>query len=161
MSKTSISKQDLLDKGMVEVSPGIWSKAPKQATPAKPNKFHAVKVRDGNEVYDSKREYAFKNMLLLHKIDHVMKTRYVVQPPFEYMGKKIKEIAIIPDFIIMKHHVSVAIVDIKGKITEVAKIKFKMLKHKLSEMGHPIPIMMPTSKKEMDETIIKLLDLTK
>lgn len=165
MGKPNPTRQDLLNRGLVEISKGVWGRAPKggKFLPVftRPHKFNAQKVVEGNEVYDSKREHSFKNLLVMHKIPYTLKVRYVIQSGFEYNGKKIKPIEIIPDFTIVKNHVSVAIVDVKGKITEVAKIKFKMLKHHLSEMGHPIPIMMPTSKLEMNKTIDELLKLLK
>jgi len=128
-------------------------------SPGKMHKYNAKKVVTPEHTFDSQREFDFKQLLDFHKITYSIQNRYVLQEGFHYMGSKIREIAIIPDFNIFKDHKLVAIVDVKGMVLPNFKLKIKMLKHGLSQMGSEIPIFIPSSKKEMQETIQALKKL--
>ena len=97
-------------------------------------------------------------MLRLNNIEFTMKEEFVLQEKFRYLGEAIREIKIIPDFLIKKNGETVAICDTKGMITDLSKMKFKMLKAKLEKQ---IPIFMPTNKAKCEEVIRKILELIK
>jgi len=143
--------QNLYDKGLnVDLKTGI-------ATPKKTKYSNKKVVTDGNK-FDSTLESKFYNLLKLHGIEFTMKEVFVLQSKFKYMGETIREIKIIPDFLIKKNGETVCIVDTKGMITDLSKMKFKMLKSKLTNQ---IPIFMPTNKAKSEETIRKILELIK
>lgn len=166
-------KATLEKMGYQETSKGVWEKVgPKKAKVAekspkselkgvKKHKYNAKKVVEDGVKYDSKLELAFKHLLDANGIEYTMKIKYNLQEKFRYLGEAIRAINIFPDFIITKGALSVAIVDTKGVRTEVYKLKAKMLKKKLFEMNHEIPIFTPRNKKQMQETIDELLKLTK
>lgn len=166
------SIKDMLYKGLMEVSPGVWAKPSKGVGKVSPtskvkgvkkHKYNAKAVDSKGVHYDSQREYQFSLLLDQHGIKYRMKDRIVLQPSFEYMGEKIREIAIMPDYIILRENSTIAaIVDIKGLIMPDFRIKIKMLKHTIAgTWGFTIPIFMPTNKKEMAEVITELLKLVK
>lgn len=143
--------QDLYDKKLdVDLKNGI-------ATPKK-NKYSNKKVENDGHKFDSRIESNFYNMLRLHSIDFTMKEVFVLQDKFRYLDEAIREIKIIPDFLIKKNGETVAIVDTKGMITDLSKMKYKMLKAKLEKQ---IPIFMPTNKAKCEEAIRKILELIK
>jgi hypothetical protein len=143
--------QDLYDKKLdVDLKNGI-------AMPKK-NKYSNKKVENDGHKFDSRIESNFYNMLRLNSIEFTMKEVFVLQDKFRYLDEAIREIKIIPDFLIKKGTETVAIVDTKGMITDLSKMKYKMLKAKLEKQ---IPIFMPTNKAKSEETIRKILELIK
>ena len=143
--------KDLEKKGLeVDLESGV-------AKPKK-NKYSNKKVENDGHKFDSRIESNFYNMLRIHSIDFTMKEVFVLQDKFKYMGESIREIKIIPDFLIKKNGETVAIVDTKGMITDLSKMKYKMLKAKLEKQ---IPIFMPTNKAKCEEAIRKILELIK
>jgi hypothetical protein len=168
MSKNNhVDMKFMVDRGFVEVAPGIWERPKNQAVKAskpikeKKHKYNAKKVTEEGVVYDSKRELKFKHMLDQNGIKYRMKVKYVLQEKIRYQGEVIREIYMLPDFTIMKGEMSCAILDIKGMITSGYLLKEKMLKKKLFDMGHEIPIFTPRNNKEMDIAIRELQILTK
>lgn len=143
--------EDLRNKKLdVDLKTGI-------ATPQK-RKYGNVKVEaDGNK-FDSTLESRFYNLLKLHGIEFTMKEVFVLQDKFKYMGDAVREIKIIPDFLVKKNGELICVVDTKGMITDLSKMKFKMLKSKLPKQ---VPIFMPTNKSKSEETIRKILELIK
>jgi len=109
--------------------------------------------------FDSQREFDFQQLLYFYKIPYSLKNRYILQEGFSYMGDKIREIAMIPDFSIFNGQKLVAIVDIKGMVLPNFKLKIKMLKYQLFLAGTEIPVFIPSNKKEMCETIEELKKL--
>lgn len=163
--------KDMIAKGFVETSPGHWRRVtkgnPLTVKPAKKHKYGA-KSKDVDGVhYDSQREYAFKQMLDANRILYEMKRKFILQEKFNYRGEAIRQIAIIPDFLIVNQYPNtpyiLAVVDVKGMILPDFKIKIKMLKSYFTKQGigecHNPPIFMPTNKKEMAETITELKKL--
>lgn len=165
-------EQTLINRGF------IWDGkawAPGKKTPltpkgeiAKINKFHAVKVEAEGIKYDSKREYAFKQLLDRYGIHYEIKRKYILQEGFVYGEEKIRPIAIIPDFTILKKNAvlyrneAFAIVDIKGMIMVDFKLKVKMLKRVLiNQQQRAVPVFMPRNKKEIEITIQKLISIIK
>ena len=144
------------------------------------HKYRAKKVVEDGEKFDSKIELHFKRMLDTHRIPYVMKRKFVLQEKFKYGENSEREIAIVPDFVILSENGvaarPVAIVDTKG-ITGYSKdkksgkwtkivgtrewhLKWKMLKKKLAEMNVIIPLFAPFNKTECQKTIIKLLEIS-
>ena len=124
---------------------------------AKKNKYGAHKVVSKGVRYDSKRELAFKQSLDMLKIPYVMKKEFVIQQDFVYCAEKVRPVKIIPDFVIMRGHISIAVVDVKGFFTDGSKLKYKLFKHYLHKLNHEIPMYFPANKKDMDETLSKIL----
>ncbi len=151
--------QHMVEKGYVEVSPGVWAKPSSPVfKPTKKHKYGAVSKDVDGVHYDSQREYKFKTLLDINKIPYIMKEEYVLQNKFMYGEETIRAIKIIPDFTIYGRSGRVAILDIKGMILPDFKIKVKMLKkHLLSYMGLNIPVIMPTNKDEMNQAIRDIL----
>jgi len=140
--------QDLYNKNLdVDLKNGV----------AKKKKYGNTKVEKDGSTFDSKHESNFYSLLKLHNINFTMKEVFVLQEKFRYNGELIREIKIIPDFIIKKNGQMVAIVDTKGMITPDSKLKFKMLKKYLYDNGFNIPVYLPTNKKTSQEVITKLL----
>ena len=169
MSKDNYDISHLIKLGYQETysGSGVWERAPKKPKVAqksamkqpKANKFNAKKITEDGITYDSKRELAFKHLLDLNGIQYKMQVRVVLQPKFKYNGKAVREIAMVPDYMVTKGDRTVAIVDVKGMITDTYKLKEKMLKCKLLETGYEVPIFTPNSKKQMEEVIREILNL--
>jgi hypothetical protein len=88
-----------------------------------------------------------------------MKDVFILQEKFRYMGEAIREVKIIPDFVIRKSGIIIAIVDTKGLQTDKSKLQFKLLKNHL--IDSQVPIFLPTNKAKCEEAIRKILELTK
>jgi hypothetical protein len=123
----------------------------------KEKKYKNKKVDFDGHKFDSRHEFNFYNLLKLNNIDFTLKEVFILQNKFTYGSESIREIKIIPDFIIKKNGVIVAIVDTKGMITIESKLKYKMLKNYFFDKGIYVPIFMPTNKKTSLEVITKLL----
>lgn len=144
--------QHLYDKGLeVDLKNGI-------ATPKK-RKYSNVKVEaDGNK-FDSTLESKFYTLLKLHGIEFTMKEVFVLQDKFKYMGESIREIKIIPDFLIKKNGETVCVIDTKGFQTDKNKLQIKLLKNHLKQKQ--VPIFLPKNNKEINEVLSKVLNLIK
>jgi len=100
---------------------------------ARGNKYNAKKVVWDGKTFDSKREcYAYKLFKNL-KIPFEWHVRYNLIPKFEFNDNKISKMDMVIDFIVDAPGRKIA-VDIKGFATDVAKIKYKMLKYQQSQM---------------------------
>ena len=144
--------QDLYNKKLdVDLKAGV-------ATPKK-GKYNNVKIENDGHKFDSRIESNFYNMLRLNGIEFTMKDVFILQDKFRYMGEAIREVKIIPDFVIRKSGVIIAIVDTKGLQTDKSKLQFKLLKHHLIE--NQVFIFLPTNKAKCEEAIRKILELTK
>ncbi len=119
-------------------------------------KYSNVKVTTDGHKFDSRIESNFYGLLKINRFEFTMKEAFVIQEAFNYCGEIVREIKIVPDFIIKKEGQIIAIVDTKGMITEMAKLKYKLLKAKLKEQ---VPIYMPTNNSETHTVINKLLYL--
>lgn len=101
------------------------------------NKYHAVKTEIDGITFDSKKEAAFYWELKMRQrageIKHFeVKPKIEIQPAFVLPnGEKVGAIVYIPDYVINHNDGVVEIVDVKGMVTEVFKIKWKMLKYLL------------------------------
>jgi hypothetical protein len=146
---TKWNLQHLYDKGLdVDLKNGI-------ATPKK-TKYSNKKVENNGHKFDSRIESNFYNMLRLNNIEFTMKEVFILQDKFRYLDEAVREIKIIPDFLVKKNGETICIIDTKGMITDLSKMKYKMLKAKLEKQ---IPIFMPTNKAKCEEAIRKILEL--
>lgn len=128
-----------------------WAKMP-----ANKKVRNATKTEIDGIKFDSKLEAHFYGLLNLHKIPFTMKEKIVLQKAFRYNGEAIREIALLPDFIIKNDGVY-NIVDTKGFQTSDNKIKVKLLKKVLSEKYSESRVFLPKNQKECAEVINKLL----
>lgn len=119
-------------------------------------KYFNTKVTTDGHKFDSKIESNFYGLLKINRFEFTMKEVFVILEAFNYCGELVREIKIVPDFIIKKEGKIIAIVDTKGMITEMAKLKYKLFKAKLSDQ---VPIFMPTNNSETHQVINKLLYL--
>jgi len=119
-------------------------------------KYSNVKVTTDGHKFDSRIESNFYGLLKINKFEFTMKESFVIQEAFNYCGEPVREIKIVPDFIIKKKGRTIAIVDTKGMITEMAKLKYKLFKYKIKDQ---VPIFMPKNNSETHIVINKLLYL--
>lgn len=99
----------------------------------KRNKYGAVKVKHDGKTFDSTREcYAYKLFTKL-KIPFTWQERYNLIPAFTFNESKEGKLDMVIDFIVdtPTHRIAV---DIKGHVTDVARIKYKMLKYQQGRM---------------------------
>lgn len=99
------------------------------------SKYRNKKVEVDGHVFDSKAEARFYNQLKLRdKAKDIMffrlQPRYRLLDGFEKNGENHRPIDYIADFEIHHHDGSIEVVDVKGHVTAVAKIKFKMFNKK-------------------------------
>jgi hypothetical protein len=104
------------------------------------------------------KENAIRNFINEESENDIQDIVKEIEAYFIQKSELIREIKIIPDFLIKKNGETVAIVDTKGMITDLSKMKYKMLKAKLEKQ---IPIFMPTNKAKCEEAIRKILELIK
>lgn len=95
------------------------------------NKYRNHKVQVDGHTFDSKAEARYYNQLkLLQRAGDIeffrLQPRYQVQEPFEKDGKKHQAIHYIADFEIHHKDGSIEVVDVKGTLTQVFRIKEKM-----------------------------------
>ncbi len=91
-----------------------------------PNKFNAKKFVHNGIEYDSKREAMFAKKLDESGLSYEYQVEIELQPKFSLENENIQDICIVADFVVDGN----MIVDIKGHIQDVFKLKWKMLKHK-------------------------------
>ena len=100
---------------------------------AKGNKYNAKKVVWDGKTFDSKREcYAYKLFNNL-KIPFEWQVRYNLIPKFEFNGSEETKMDMVIDFIVDAPGRKIA-VDIKGMVTDVARLKYKMLKYQQGQL---------------------------
>ena len=84
--------------------------------------------------FDSKKEAKFYQELKLRMLAgdiarFKLKPKFVLQPAFVKNGKKIRAITYIADFLIINNDMSEEIIDIKGFVTDIFKIKKKIFEY--------------------------------
>lgn len=113
----------------------------------------AVKTAYKGKVYDSKTEAYFASLLTISNISFESPKVFILQDGFRYLGNSIRPITLKVDFWLPAHN---TLVDIKGFFLEDARLKFKLLKMKLSKEGAPPAIEMPRTKQECENLILRL-----
>lgn len=108
------------------------------------NKYGARKTLIDGVLFDSMKEASFYQQLLLEKragniIDFELQPKFILQEGFIVDDKKIRAITYTADFLVF-HGGYKEIIDVKGMQTEVFRLKWKMLMHKLSGQGYRFSI---------------------
>lgn len=100
------------------------------------SKYHNKKTVVDGIMFDSRKEAnRYGELKILKKIgeikDLILQPQYILQPPFERNGKKIRGISYISDFqyVIVKTGITI-VEDCKGMKTDVYKLKSKMFLYK-------------------------------
>lgn len=99
------------------------------------SKYNACKTVINGIVFDSKAEGEYYSFLLEKErkgtIDNfITQPRYILQEAFEKNGKKFRKIEYVADFEISHLSGEIEVVDVKGFVTETAKLKFKLFEKK-------------------------------
>lgn len=102
------------------------------------NKYNAVKSECDGVVFDSKKEagrYEFLKMLArAGKISNLkLQPRFLLQDGFIYGGKKERKIEYVADFQYIDEHGTSIVEDVKGKKTDVYKLKRKLFLYKYGD----------------------------
>jgi hypothetical protein len=104
------------------------------------SKYRNKKVKIGDLKFDSQIEYKYYNQLVWLKRNKQIKD-FELQPPFILLdkfktaeGKTIRAIKYIADFKVINLDGSFEIVDVKGKLTEVFKLKKKMFQSRYPDI---------------------------
>lgn len=103
------------------------------------NKFHAKKTEVDGITFDSKREADFYCQLkILQRAGEVksfsMQVPFVLIPTFKHLGKTIRGVKYIADFVVKYADGHEEVVDVKGMKTKDYIIKQKMLLSKYPDM---------------------------
>lgn len=106
----------------------------KEETPKKVSKYRNEKITINGVKYDSKKEAKRAEQLETQQrlgiiTDLEKQKKYVLQPSFKFLGKTIREIAYVADFVYMENG-NLVVEDVKSPITRanpVYKIKKKMM----------------------------------
>lgn len=117
---------------------------------------NATKTTVDGIKFDSLIESRLYGLLKLYKIPFTMKESVVLQESFRYNGTAIREIVIIPDFVVRIGE-KVFYLDSKGFQTEKNVVKIKMLKYLLFKSGIQSEIHLPSTKQECEKVIALLL----
>ena len=105
--------------------------------------------------FDSKLEEYLYNALKAAKIDFEFQKVFILQHSFKYRGELIRPLKIIIDFYLPVEGI---LLDSKGFQTYDGKIKHKCLKSHLKHILDMEPeIIMPSTKKQIDELINRLI----
>lgn len=106
--------------------------------------------------YDSRLEAYMAGLLFQFKIPFQAKTRIVLQSGFKYNGKAIREIAIVPDFIIQLPNTYI-VADTKGFQGDKSKLQHKLLKRWLVDNHPNSEVYLPSNKQECERVANMLL----
>ena len=98
----------------------------------KKNKYGNKKIIFNDIKFDSKLELYCYKLLNEMDISFSFQEKIILVDKFRYNNKTIRAITLTVDFVI-KNSEKTIYLDTKGFATEVAKIKYKMLKNKLKE----------------------------
>lgn len=105
--------------------------------------------------FDSKIECYCYKMLKENNIDFTLKYEIVIMEWFRYLGKKIQDIKMIPDFYLEWEKI---IIDTKWWKTDVYKIKEKMLKKYFCDKWMEVSIYTPSTQKEVNALIQTIMN---
>lgn len=89
---------------------------------------NAIKCVFNDIKFDSKLELYFYKLCLEKNIVVEREPKFILQPKFEYLKEKVREIAMFPDFFLPNYN---TIVETKGMENDVFPVKRKMLLHHL------------------------------
>ena len=123
-----------------------------------PNKKvrNATKITVDGVAYDSRLEAFMAGLLFQFKIPFQTKTRIILQDGFRYNGKAVREIAIVPDFIITLPNKYI-VADTKGFQGDKSKLQHKLLKRWLVDNHPNSEVYLPSTKAECEKVVAYLL----
>ena len=114
----------------------------------------ARKITFGGMTFDSKLEFNAYQKFAANKLIFQYQKKIIIQPAFEYMGKRIQAITWTCDFWFPEHKI---LLDTKGYATNEAKIKIKMAKRVFFLSEKEIEILTPRTMNEVIEIIFTKL----
>lgn len=100
------------------------------------SRYGNKKVTVDGVVFDSKMEAEFY-ALLKSSPDVVcfeLQPRYVLQDSFKKHGKTVRKIEYVADFKVLYKDKTVEVIDVKGMVTDVFKLKKKMFDHRYRDI---------------------------
>lgn len=140
-------------KGKVSKLPNLLERPDNKVIGNKKVKNATKVVIDGVK-FDSQLEAYMYKLLKGSIVNFIFQREYELQPKFKFNGEAIKAIKMIVDFWLPDYNM---IVDTKGWATDISKLKYKMLKYKYSDIGLPMKIEMPSTEKECDLLLNRLI----
>lgn len=103
------------------------------------NKYNAKKTEVDGIVFDSKKESErYAELKLLERVGEIkalqLQPRFELQPPFDKNGKHYRKIEYVADFMYADNRTGKVVVeDVKGKLTDIYKLKKKMFEYAYPE----------------------------
>ena len=119
------------------------------------NKYGNKKIVVDGIKFDSKLEYYLHSQLVITGVDFDFQYKVILVDKFRFNEKGVRAITLKVDFVIYINEKTIY-VDTKGFATEVAKIKYKMLKDKL-KLEPNTDVVWLKNKKEVNEFINNLI----
>ena len=124
----------------------------------KRSKYGNKKVRTAEHTYDSKREKRCHDLLRQFKVKHQFQVKFELQPSFKNPSNTtVRSIYMVIDFVVPMGD-KLYVIDVKGFITPMAKIKYKMLEWKLTKMNKNYEVIFPRTDKQVQDLVLKLYD---
>jgi protein associated with RNAse G/E len=105
--------------------------------------------------FDSKLEHYCYSSLVMVKADFEFQEKVILVEKFRFGGSAVRAITLTVDFVVNKNGKKIY-VDTKGFATEVAKIKYKLLKNKFKD--EEVDVIWLKNKKEVDSFINTLIE---
>jgi protein associated with RNAse G/E len=122
----------------------------------KRKKYGNKKIVVNGVKFDSKLEYHCHGYLRLIGVDFDFQHKVILVDKFRFNDKGVRAITMLVDFVVRKNG-KTYYVDTKGFPTEVAKIKYKLLKDKLKDEEN-VDVVWLKDKKEVNSFINSLID---
>ncbi len=123
-SREDLSRYLQTGRQPVEADGKVQSKGGAKKNPRVKN---AVVVEAGNIRFASKLEKHFYDRLIFYSIPFYFQRRVQLQPGFDFEGKRVRPIYMVPDFYFDWEY---SVYDTKGWATDVAKLKWKMFRYR-------------------------------
>lgn len=115
--------------------------------------INAIKCVYNDIVFKSKLELFFYKTCLEHNVKVILQPKFFLQPKYEYLGLKIREITHSPDFFLEEYN---TLVETKGFKTDSYVLKRKMLLYHLFISGKNPKYVILKNQKECLEYIKRL-----
>ena len=125
----------------------------------KRHKYGAKKVHKYGKKFDSMLECFFFERLVSNGITFEFQRKEVLQGKFRHNDKAVREVAMYIDFVIT-HNWKIYFIDTKGFFTDIARLKYKRLTHKLFMQGKDFDVMFIKNKKEAENIALLMKSIT-
>jgi protein associated with RNAse G/E len=119
------------------------------------NKYGNKKIIVNGIKFDSKLEHYFHGYLSLIGVDFDFQYKIILVDKFRFNEKAVRATTLTVDFVVRKDGKTIY-VDTKGFATEVAKIKYKLLRDKLKDEENADVVWLK-NKKEVNQFINSLI----